>query len=609
MSERALNDVQRVAWHEGLALWGVRMHEATAKPREGKGTFAWFTFPPSISIDPVAARAVGADAELATVFAHEIGHHVLSPSTRLTSLKITQQMARALTASSIDPVTELADRAHSLGNLWSDMLINVRVAELQRRASPTAEPGMIRLWSILSNQPTESRQWWVVLRAYEDLWGLPEGRLCPTHPPTAHPDRSRNFGADPERISAVREFERLIDSNPEADAAFLADTVRTFGADPVRGALRFGMVLAPYLLTEARADTAALARACAGDVDTAPATPAELDGVLRDARLNETPRHPVFDEAARTDAVNQSDRATDATAQGGLGQAYGLADTLELYSGLDQRLVTEAWYASAARAWVEPLRQPAPAVGVPGELPGPTEQWDLADELESIDWPATLATSPRVIPGVTTRLRTTIDDDAPTSTEGVWLDLYIDSSGSMPRPELESPAALAGTILILSVLRGGGRVRVTSFSGPGEVAGDERFTRRRADAMHALLSYFGGGTTFPLDLMGSRYERQRLRGPSRGADHIDRRHLVVLSDDGLGSMFGQGQAAYASVAAELRPRLESATLLVLDPRRSMAAAAAAAGYDIDYLDSMAEAPAACARLAQHILSDRTVSRG
>jgi hypothetical protein len=40
--------------------------------------------------------------------------------------------------------------------------------------------------------------------------------------------------------------------------------------------------------------------------------------------------------------------------------------------------------------------------------------------------------------------------------------------------------------------------------------------------------------------------------------------------------------------------------MVMDPRRSVATPAAKAGYDVVYLASMADAPAACARLAEVI---------
>ncbi|WP_264027096.1 hypothetical protein [Mycolicibacterium insubricum] len=142
-----------------------------------------------------------------------------------------------------------------------------------------------------------------------------------------------------------------------------------------------------------------------------------------------------------------------------------------------------------------------------------------------------------------------------------------------------------------SVLAGGGRVRVTSFSGPGQVAGTPRPTANRSEAISALLHYFGHGTSFPLDLLANRYAR-----PGGGV----RRHLAVISDDGLASFFGEGQQEYAGVAAAVGTKCDTATLILLDARRSTAKTATAAGYDVEYLDSMADAPAACARLAERI---------
>jgi hypothetical protein len=156
------------------------------------------------------------------------------------------------------------------------------------------------------------------------------------------------------------------------------------------------------------------------------------------------------------------------------------------------------------------------------------------------------------------------------------------------------------------VLRGGGRVRVTSFAGPGQVAGGERFTRDRAEALRDLTFYFGGGTTFPLDVYGGRY---RDTHGDRGAHGtVARRHVVVLSDDGLHSMFGEGQQQYATTAREVRRVLDSGTLIVEDPRHQMQKPAAAAGYDVEYIDSMDDAPAACARLARRLAAPGASSR-
>ena len=570
-----LSPEAEAGWEAAQKLWGVQMHDAHFATDAGVPSFAWFSFPPSVTVDPVLAKRSGVDGEWATIFAHELGHHVLSPSTRLDQFKIEQQMARALTSTSVGPVAGIVKKCGYLSNVWSDMLINVRVAELQRKAEPSAEAGMVRMWRILSATPTTDPAWWAMMRAYEELWSLPDGTLCGvTPPPIAKVEEGE-----------TTDYTSLFAANPVADALLIADTVRSFGDDPIRGALRFGMILAPYLLAAQEKDEGQPI-VCAGEVGGRQPTPEELGEIMRDARLRETPQHP-----ATSGGGVGSVRST------GEGQGYGLAQTLKLYDAALGSAVIEGWYTTRARAYTRPLTQRARSSSAAGhDLPAALEQWSIDDEVERIDWPATLAGGPRVIPGVTTRLRSYITDETPADRQSVFLDLYIDSSGSMRAPSIESPAVLAGTILILSVLRGGGRVRVTSFSGPGQVAGTPEFTRDRAALMGALTTYFAGGTTFPLDLLAQRYAQPR---PS-SATVASLRHLVVLSDEGLMSFFGAGQDALRGVAAQVRRVLDTATLMVMDSRHMIGAAADKAGYDVEYLSSMDDAPRACALLARRI---------
>lgn len=566
------------AWAEAEALWGVRLHD----PKDARGgpSFAWFSFPPEVTVDHRQVRRLGIEPHLVSVYAHEIGHHVLSPGTRLDNLKIRHQLARAIAASGAGSIPHPGEQAGMLANLWSDLLVNTRVAELQRRRRPAAEPDMTTLWRALSAEPTTDPLWWVVLRTYELLWKLPDGALCPAAPPPVRTGTWDRPPAGPEAESAriQRELDGALTLEPALDAALLARTVRTFAADPVSGALRAGMVLAPYLRASGGGGAS---RPCGGEAGAAPASPADLDAVLGDPRLAEPPVHPALDRAAAESELDHDAR----------GQGYGLAATLGLYRGSDPASVVAAWYTAEARRWIRPLTQPAADPPAGDEIPGPAVEWELGDELADLDWPTTLGRSPQVVPGVTTRRRTTLPDPGPVGVEPVELELYVDSSGSMRDPRLESPAVLAGCILLLSVLRGGGSVRVTSFSGAGQVAGGERFGRDRAAVVADLTTYFGGGTTFPLDLM-----RRRVRGPGRGA----RRHLVVLSDDGLQSMFGTGQPGLEDVAAAARADFATATLVLVDQRRSVADAAAAAGYAVAYVEAMTDAPRVCTALAHHI---------
>ena len=597
----------RPAWASAQALWGVQLHDPELVAEPDPPSFAWFSFPPQITVDVPALTTADAAAELESVFAHEIGHHVLSPSTRLDSLKLRHQLGRALLASD-RPAP--ADLLNLLSNLWSDQLINLRVAALQRRRDPEAEPGMIRLWRRLSvEKPTDPLSW-VLRRAYELSWALPPGTLCEVDPPAKRrPDQPQVRPQEPVWIAVaqdkyaeqenklqaakaeVQAAEQAIDAqilaDPVADAHLLARLTRVFADDPISGALSFGMLVAPYLRRTGDVRKALLA-GCAGEAGAEAPTAAEIGAVLGDPRLSAPAVHPAAAGASPTATPEPEEGSRPAA-----GQGYGLAETLALYDPSLADAVMAAWYRNQARPWVKPLTELRPREDA-ADLPGPLEQWELGDDLADLDWPGSLTAAPEILPGVTTRRRVRIDDPERPAPVSVRLDLYIDSSGSMPDPRRGSPAVLAGAILALSVLRGGGAVRPTSGASPGQVAGPDRFLRDPVAVMAGIAFFYAGGTAFPLDLL-----RDRYAGLPEAGDAV-RRHLVVLSDDGLSSMFGVGNDPYAQVAAHVRPKLTTATLVLLDRGRLVEPLAAQAGYQVAYLESMDDAPAVCARLAEVI---------
>jgi hypothetical protein len=604
-----MDDTVRAAWERALALWGVRLNDPEVLPgaHATAGAPAWFTFPPSISIDPDYLSEQGLADELWSMLAHEIGHHVLAPSTRIDGLKVRHQMARALAA--VSPRPPAASDIGLLANLWNDLLVNTRLAQLQRaEADAVGEAGIIRLGRVLYPAPAGSadRLWWVYCRAYEILWRLPAGTLCAVDAPPAPPPAIAHEELPPLDTIAEkhREKERILrerkaesariaaelagarTTNPVVDAALVADSVRTFGADPVSGAVRFGVIAAPYI---AERQDAASEPSVGGGVgcaaeDTGP-TSDELGRILADQRLRgDLPVHPGAPEG---DVDAEEEESTQQP-----GQRLDVARTLGLYSDLDPAEVLAAWYRTEASRWVRPYTRRAPAQPT-GGLPGPLELWETGDALGDIDWAATLRGGP-VIPGVTTRRRTELDDEPVVRETSLEIDLYIDSSGSMRHPRRGSPAVLAGTILALSVLRGGGRVRVTSFSAAGQVAGMERATRDPVEIVGALCVFFGGGTSFPLDLYGSRYA-----GLPRATGEVQR-HVVVLSDDGLVSMFGVGNEPFGGVARAVREKLTTGTLVLMDRLHRVSDLAQRDGYDVVYLSSMDDAPAACAALAERL---------
>lgn len=622
-----LTQTTRAVWESALKTWGVSLADPTLSPGAGKrlGTPAWFSFPPSITVDPVFLVDHGVAGELESIFAHEIGHHVLAPSTRIDSLKIRHQLARALGAVLARQPTQ--QQIGCLSNLWSDLLVNTRLAQLQRTTAadgtPLSEVGIVRLSRALFPAPKSAdRLWWVYCRAYELLWQLPAGTLCAEQPPPLPPsirqaqapqaqppleqiqERFREKEkalrvAQAEHALAVAQLAGASATNPIADAVLVAETVRMFANDPVSGSARFGVIAAPYLRDNEEEAAAGAAipggegggmgfpGICAADAE--PPTAQELGRILADQRMQEDlPQHPGL-HGADGDAADDSD--ADQGDEGG-GQGFGVARTLLIYSDLPKGTVLAAWYRSEAARWVRPYTRRAPA-RPSGGIPGPVELWENGDALADLDWPLTMR-SGVVIPGVTTKRRSELDDEPVVQKRSLDLDVYIDSSGSMPRPERGSPAVLAGAILALSVLRGGGRLRVTSFSAPGQVAGMPRFSRDSGEIIEAFCAFFGGGTSFPLDLYRSRYAK--LPAPTEAVQ----RHVVVLSDDGLVSMFGTGNEPYSTVARDVRGTLSTGTLVLMDRTHRTARVAQDAGYDVIYLDTMADAPRACTTLAEKL---------
>ena len=138
-----------------------------------------------------------------------------------------------------------------------------------------------------------------------------------------------------------------------------------------------------------------------------------------------------------------------------------------------------------------------------------------------------------MIPGVTTVQRVWGARPAASQpkTEPLDLDLYVDSSGSMPDPQRRRRyLALAGAIVALSALRARrARVQATLWSGPDEFETTSGFVRDEAKILRILTGSFRGSTAFPMHVLRDTY-RHRPMG-QRPA------HVLVISDDGVTTMF------------------------------------------------------------------------
>lgn len=551
----------RDAWPQALAAWGAttRMHAPRLHTRQVPDvpSFAWYdSRDVEVHVDLAQAAALGLDDHAVAVLAHEVGHHVLAPVDGRTRVRIAARVRLGL--------VDRDDLVPLVANLWCDLLINDR---LQR----TGGADLAAVWRTLGAPQDPLMA--TVLRACELLWELPRHDLTGTPTGTGVP---------------VRE-----------EAAWLcARLVRAYARDPATGAGGFAALvrtsLGQDLPPPGSGSLASLRAVACGDEAPLGGVPY---GVAGDDLLGDGVLHPALDPAVVGDAVPTApdappsapppaDRAPSASFPGTSDAPSGVlppdlhATLAALGASTTLEDVAVAWYRERAAPYVVPFRRVEQRT-VPERLLGGLEPWELGEDVADVDWVGTVTASPVVVPGVTTVRRLTMDDEPgePRRT-AVDLDLYLDSSGSMADPRRFSWVALAGAVLVLSALRSGARVQATTWSGPQQLAGTDGFTRDPDTALRAVVAYFGGGTSFPLGLLGRTY----LGADGHRPTATRPTHIAVVSDDGATSMMlDRPPAGEPGIAVRALQAAGGGGTLVLDlppARLAQIAPRLPAGYDV-----------------------------
>jgi hypothetical protein len=498
----------RAAWPQALAAWSryTRLHDARLcrssleAAQEGlKGSFAMIRLlDQSVVIDLEAVAAYGLHDYAVEILAHEIGHHVLAPGNATDHLRMLARMRRALPT--------LERRAPIVANLYTDLCINDR---LQRQAGLR----MADIYRALerdrqgrAGQAPASALWTLYMRIYEHLWRLDRGSLA--------------GGAITDAI--------------DTDAWLGARLLRAYANDWMTGAARFATLVLPYLLDNRKAldalrmlnDTRSAAAGC---------TPGAVHDIEPD-ELEGAP-HPVHDPRVTGEeaAVPASEPDPAAQSAGQAREPFEYGEILKAAGiALDDHEIAVRYYRERALPHLVPL--PAKSVAREAEpQPAGVEPWELGEPIEEIDWLHSVALSPRPVPGLTT-VRRHLERDVGCEHERVPvdLDIYVDSSGSMPNPQQRvSYLTLAGAIIALSALRAGAAVQATLWSGKSQVLGTEGFVNDGDEILRVLTGFFGGGTCFPIHRLHKAYGKGAvLRRPV---------HLLMISDDGITTMFEQGE--------------------------------------------------------------------
>ncbi|OEZ81052.1 hypothetical protein JAB6_40870 [Janthinobacterium sp. HH104] len=502
-ADTVLIDSWRAAWPEALAVWSkfTRLRDPNlcasrveASKQGLSGSFAMIRLlDQSVVVDLPLVTELGLDDYALEVLAHEIGHHILAPGSASDQFRLLARMRRALPT--------LEQHAPMVANLYTDLFINdrlqrqanLRMADIYRKL----EQG--RTAQADAKDKASGGVWTLYMRIYENLWQLEKGELG---------------GGE-------------ADERQDTDAWLGARLIRVYANDWMLAAGRFATLLLPYLVEDTDAlspsryllDTRDAARGCqtygAQQIEDD-----EADGAI----------HPVHDK--RISGLDGDESPAEPAARQGGGQLrepFELGDILKA-SGVDlsdHEIAIRYYRERALPHLVSFPSRPAPESQEP-QMEG-LEPWEIGDPLEDIDWLQSVMQSPRPVPGVTTVRRVYGREPARAmDAVPVDLDMYVDSSGSMPNPQAHTSfLTLAGAVIALSALRAGAKVQVTLWSGKNEVMQTPGFVRDEDMILGVLTEFFGGGTCFPIHCLRQTYAAKRERPV----------HILMISDDGITTMF------------------------------------------------------------------------
>lgn len=513
----ALEDQWRAKWEAALRVWS---HYVMLRPpqffhdskdarahglEESFAAISMVTLETSVDLQRVVEFHVEDFAM--PVLCHEIGHHVLCPGNLA-------DYARLIAI--IRPVVGDQKRAALMENLFADFVVNDRL--YSSRGLPMVELyDRLHAHTATLDQPEKleesgSKLWTFYLRVYETWWRLPRGSLAGPH--------------------ITREM--------DVDAGIAARILRVFGHRWLVAIKQLAYVFLKYLPTPDEISKVILPNLdweSIGDLD-----PEELGKAVY-GLTSISPEEAAAADITELDAYGQkSGKGPSGDLDSGqnepsLGQHRTPAQFGQILKDLGANLTPNQVAVQYYREVASPHLVPFPTIpqASRGKIPEGSGTWETGDELEALDYELSIYESPVVIPGITTRRRLYGEDvGSDEAADPLYLDVYVDCSGSMPNPLTQlSYLTLAAVIMSLSALRAGAKVQATLWSDYGRFKSTNGFIDDETELLGIVTGFVSGGTGFPLNVLRDTYAMYPETEPPA--------HIMVISDAGVDTMLDKDE--------------------------------------------------------------------
>ena len=463
-SPEELGTLLATGWREALARWGnpriptvktpQSLEEITALGAVGqelRQQLAFMTYPgfeTFANLQNIDASFSDFGRGYRVVAKHESGHR-LCPYDKVTSLLLMHAITQA--------IPDKKPLAHNILNLYTDTCINTHLV----RTGDDDLPWAYR--ELTKKNKAESSSWRVYARSMELLWGAdilpPDLKLAENE------------------ATAGQELAIIFKGKAVISKAFWKSTIGSYAH-----------IIAPFLEEDkknGKGGDGAESGGNGGMDATASENAPDVGG------LSPEEREKVLGEIAReisqpgTDGLPTNRNAVKEYRDFLAGT--GVGDPVTASISFYERLASRYNVKFATKPFGRPRRSPFSVI-----------PWTPSDPVTNLDVQHTIMTNGAVIPGVTTKQWRSRATTVKGGEEEVipTLDLYIDSSGSMPDPTTEvSLPVLASFVAERRAVAAGVGVRVVNYAGKPVVRGR---TVSLPDLYKTTALYQRGGTIFPV---------------------------------------------------------------------------------------------------------------